>query len=393
MYKGRYVFSQILVFLSRYEFGKCVKKYNGDFRVRNFFCWDQFLSLLFGQISHRESIRDIVTCLSAHKEKYYHLGFGDGISRSTLLDANEKRDWRIYRDFAMVLITEAKRLYQKKTEEEKELFSEIEGTVYAIDATVIDLCLSLFPWATFRKKKAGIKLHTKLDLRGNIPDFICITPANVHDTQAFDDIPLEAGAFYIMDRAYADTQRLYDIERENAFFIVRLKKSIKWKRVYSDPVSYEEKQKGIRCNQRIRFTGLLSKGGYPKQLRRIKFYDAEQNKYYVFLTNNLDLNPLTIAMLYKERWHIELFFKWIKQHLKIKSFWGRSLNAVSTQIWIAICSYLLVIIIKKRLHIKINIYKILQILSVSLFDKTQLKSLLSESDSQISNTDLQKSLF
>lgn len=386
MFKGRYVFLQIVDFLPRYEFEKCVKFYKGDFRVRSFFCWDQFLAMMFGQLSYRNSLRDISNCLNAHRSKHYHLCFRSPVARSTLAKANENRPWEIYRDFAQILIEQARKLYK----DDSEFVLDLENTVYAFDSTTISLCLDVFPWARFRKKKAGIKLHTQIDLRGNIPTFIHITEAKVNDVNALDKMPLETGAIYIMDRAYTDTVRLYDIHISSAFFIVRHKTNIKWKRIYSQKV---DKTSGVRCDQIIKFTGLLSYGGYREKLRRIKYHDEESGQTYVFLTNNFTLDPKLIADLYRERWKVELFFKWIKQHLEIQVFWGVSKNAIHTQVWIAVCVYVLVAIIKKRLNLKNSIYEILQILSVSLFDKTQLSSLLSDSELQTRNTNLQEALF
>jgi len=386
MHKGRYVFSQLIDFLSRYEFDKCVKYNNGDCRVRDFSCWDQFLAMSFGQLCCRGSLRDIINCLTAHKSKHYHLGFGSPVSRSTLADANEKRPWQIYRDFAQILINQARSLYR----DDPEFTLELENTVYAFDSTTIDLCMSVFPWARFRKAKSGIKLHTQMDLRGNIPTFINITEALTNDVCILDDLEFESGAFYVMDRAYIDTRRLYDIHLSQSFFIVRAKTNIKWKRLYSNPI---DKSTGVRCDQIIRFTGMSSAGGYPEKLRRIKYYDEETKIMYTFLTNHFALDAKLIADLYKERWKVELFFKWIKQHLEIKTFWGTSSNAVHTQVWIAVCVYVLVAIIKKTYALDKSIYEILQILSVSLFDKTPFPSLLSHSDSHIHSDQFQQPLF
>ena len=369
MYKGQYVFSQLVNFIPRYKFDKCVKCNNGDYRVRSFFCWDQFLSMMFGQLSARNSLRDIVNCLQAHKSKRYHLCFRSLVSRSTLAEANN-RPWQIYRDFAQILISQARKLYL----DDADFVLDLKNTVYAFDSTTISLCMSVFPWAKFRKKKSGIKLHTQIDLRGNIPTFVHITEAKTNDVNALDVIVFEAGAIYVMDRAYTDTVRLYDIHLSSAFFVVRDKKNIKWKRLYSQPI---DKSTGIRCDQIIKFTGMLSHGGYPEKLRRIKYHDTKNKQTYVFLTNNFELDAKLIADLYQERWKVELFFKWIKQHLEIQVFWGTSLNAIHTQVWIAVSVYVLIAIIKKKLGIDHSIYKILQILSVSLFDKTPLTSLLS----------------
>jgi hypothetical protein len=386
MHKGKYVFSQLLEFLSRYEFDKCVKYHKGNQRVRQLSCWDQFLAMSFGQLAGCQSLRSIITCLSAHQSKHYHLGFGAPISRSTLAEANEKRPWGIYQDFAAVLIKQARFLYR----DDPDFVLELDNTVYALDSTTIDLCMGVFPWAKFRRAKSGIKLHTQIDLRGNIPTFIEITDAKVSDINILDEIPLESGAIYVMDRGYVSTERLHDIHLYGAFFIVRDKSTLRWKRMCSNPV---DKSTGVRCDQIIKFTGMLSAGGYPDKLRRIKYHDAETNLTYVFLTNNLLLDAKLIADLYKARWEVELFFKWIKQHLQIQVFWGTSRNAVHTQVWIAVCAYVLVAVIKKTCHLDKSIYEILQILSVSLFDKTPLLSLLSATDQQIQNSQSQKALF
>ncbi len=314
MNKGKYVFSQLVNFLPRYEFDKCVKYNNGDFRVRSFFCWDQFLTMMFGQLSNRRSLRDIVNCLTAHKSKRYHLCFKSKISRSTLAEANENRPWQTYQDFAQILIKQARKIYK----DDSDFVLDLANTVYAFDSTTISLCMSVFPWAKFRKKKAGIKLHTQIDLRGNIPTFIHITEAKTNDVKALDEMEFEVGAIYVMDRAYTNSVRLYDIHLSSAFFVVRDKKNLKWKRIYSNPV---DKSTGVLCDQIIKFTGILSHGGYPEKLRRIKYYDQATQQTYVFLTNNLILDAKIIADLYKERWKVELFFKWIKQHLEVQVFW------------------------------------------------------------------------
>lgn len=375
MNKGKTVFSQVMDFIPRYAFDKCIQYHKGDHRIRTFTCWEQFLVMSFGQLCNRTGIRAIVTCLNAHKDKLYHMGFRSRVARSTIADANEKRPWKMYEDFAHVLIRQARTLYQ----DDPEFSLDIDTTVYAFDSTTIDLCLSVFDWADFRKKKAGIKLHTLLDIQGNIPTFISITNARENDVNALDSITLEAGAFYVMDRAYTSTERLDDINRAAAFFVVRAKTNIKTERIYSHPI---DKSTGVRCDQTIRFSGALSRGGYPNNLRRVKYFDEVNQVHYVFWTNNFSLPALTIADLYKQRWQVELFFKWIKQNLRIKRFWGTSKNAVHTQVWIAVSAYLLVAIIKKKLNLDRSIYEILQILSVSLFDKTQLYSLLSISDLQ-----------
>lgn len=385
MYQGKFVFSQVVSGISRYEFNKSVNKYNGNYRVQNFKCWQQFLCMMFGQLTYRESIRDIINCLEAHKDKVYHLGITQLMSHSTLARANESRDWRIWSDFASYLIGVARPLYLDNNN-----FSlDLDNTVYALDASTIDLCLSVFKWAKFRKKKGAVKLHTLIDLRGNIPVFLSITTGKVHDINILDQIIFEAGAFYIVDKGYYDFERLYLIDREKAFFVIRAKKNLKFKRLYSSIV---DKSTGLKCDQIIKLTGQKTISAYPDKLRRIKFFDKTKSKTYVFLTNNFELDALTITLLYKNRWQIELFFKWIKQHLKIKKFWGQSENAVKTQIWIAVCTYLIVAIIKRRLNSNMSLYEILQILSVSAFDKTPANQLLTKDDLQIKDNDIHNQL-
>lgn len=369
MHKGKYVFSQLVSTISKYEFNKSVNKYNGNYRTKEFKCWHQFLCMLFGQLSHRESVRDIINCLKAHRKKVYHLGIKQIVSATTLTRANENRDWRIWADFANYLIEVARPLYL----EDNDFTLELDNTVYALDASTIDLCLNVFHWAKFRKNKGAVKLHTLMDLRGNIPVFIAITDGKVHDVRVLDQLIFQAGAFYIIDKGYYDFTRLYKVNQAKAFFVIRAKSNFKYERMYSNPI---DKSKGLKCDQIIKLTGKDSKVNYPEKLRRIKFFDQEKLKTYVFLTNNFDLDALTITVLYKNRWRIELFFKWIKQHLKIKKFWGQSENAVKTQIWIAVCTYLLVAIIKRQLESELSLYEILQILSVSLFDKTPVNQLL-----------------
>ncbi len=378
MNKGKYVFAQLMEFAPSYEFQKCVERYNGHQKVRTFFCWDQFLALSFGQITYRESIRSIIICLSAQESKQYHLGFRSTVTKSTLLRANEKRDWRIYRDFALILIQEARQLH---------IDEALEGidpktNVYALDSSTIDLCLSVFPWAKFRKTKSAIKLHTLITLRGNIPTFIHISDGKMHDVNVLDVLEIEGGSFYLIDRGYIDYSRLYEIHQAGAFFVTQMKSNMSWKRIYSNPLTKEQKESGIRCDQIIRFDGYYSKKKYPEKLRRVKYYAADQDQYYIFLTNNFILPPETIAYLYKQRWQVELFFKWIKQHLRVKVFWGHSENAVKTQIWVAICVYVLSAIIRKKLNLSKSLYEILQILSVSCFDKTSLSSLFSDLDNE-----------
>ena len=371
MYQGKFVFSQVVSVISKHEFTKSVKKYNGNYRVKDFKCWQQFLCMLFGQLTYRESIRDTINCLTAHRSKVYHLGITHLGSATTLSRANEHRDWRIWADFAAYLIRLARPLYLA----DHDFSLELDHTVYALDASTIDLCLRVFKWAKFRKKKGAVKLHTMIDLRGNIPVFLSITTGKVHDVNILDEIAFEAGAFYIVDKGYYDFERLYLIDQAKAFFVIRAKRNLKFKRVYSHPI---DKTTGLRCDQTIKLTGKKTSLAYEDKLRRIKFFDKEKSKTYVFLTNNFELDALTITLLYKNRWQIELFFKWIKQHLKIKKFWGQSENAVKTQIWIAMATYLIVAIIKRKLNSPKTIYEILQILSVSAFDKTPLNQLLSQ---------------
>ena len=371
MFKDRLVFAQLMNHLQLPTFHKCVKKYAGARKPLNFSYLDQFLCMAFAQLTYRESLRDIEACLRAYKTKLYHLGIRGGVARSTLADANETRDWRIYRDFSLHLIQTARALYAKDS-----FGVELDNTVYALDTTTIDLCLALFPWARFRKTKAGVKLHTLLDLRGNIPTFIHITDGKVHEVNVLDILPFEAGSFYIMDRGFVDFARLYALHQAQAFFVIRAKSNLGFQRIYSHPV---DKETGLRCDQTIRLTGTFAAKDYPQYLRRVKFYDEGTNKSLVFLTNNFDLPALVIAKLYKSRWQVELFFKWIKQHLRIKAFFGTSENAVKTQIWIAIGVYVLVAIVKKRLKSELSLYTILQILSLTLFEKTPLNQLLVDS--------------
>ena len=369
MLSGRMIFSQLMEFLPRQEFRDCVKRYDGDQRLREFSCRDQFLCLAFAQLTYRESLRDIETCLRSLGPKLYHAGFRGRISRSTLADANRVHDWRIYADFAQVLISQARQLYAS------EAFAlALEKTVYALDSTTIDLCLSLFPWAKFRRQKGAVKLHTLLDLRGNIPTFIHISPGKLHDVNILDQLPIEAGAFYVMDRGYVDFQRLYRFEEQKAFFVTRAKTNMKFTRREHREV---DKTTGLRSDQTIVLSGPLSSRRSPDRLRLVAFYDAERKRRLVFLTNNFTLPALTITQLYKARWQVDLFFKWIKQNLRIKTFFGNSPNAVKTQIWIAISTYVLVAIVKHELKIDRSLSEILQILSLSLFEKTQLSDTLS----------------
>jgi hypothetical protein len=369
VYEGQIVFAQLMEFLPRRDFHACVTRYGGDRRRRSFSCRDQFLTLAFAQLTFRESLRDIVTCLEAVQAKLYHAGFRSTPARSTLADANRVHDWRIYADLAQVLIRRARRLYANEP-----LAVELKQTVYALDSTTIDLCLSLFPWARFRRRKGAIKLHTLLDLRGSIPCFIHISHGKMHDVTVLDLLPIEAGAFYVMDRGYVDFERLYRFEQGHAFFVTRGKRNLDCTRRQRRAV---DKTTGLRSDQTIVLAGPKSSRLYPEALRRIAFYDAEHNRRLVFLTNNFTLPALTIARLYKSRWQVELFFKWIKQHLRIKAFYGTTDNAVKTQVWIAISVYVLVAIVKKELGIDRSLSQILQILSVTLFEKTSLFTALS----------------
>lgn len=375
MNQGKYVFSQLFEFVSHNEFLKCVKKYDGDYKTKHFSCWKHFLCMAFGQLTHRESLTDTIICLSANITKLYHLGIGRAISKSTLSKANENRNWRIYQDFALILIDHAKKLYDGYSQ----LDVDIKNNVFIVDSTTIDLCLSIYPWAKFRKAKAAVKLHTKMDARTSIPDFIYISDGKMHDVNVLDHITIIADSFYILDRGYIDYSRLYRLHKAEAFFITRTKKNMDFERMYSAKV---DKSTGVKCDQTIKLTGFYTSEDYPEKLRRIKYYDAERSKVLTFLTNNFELSALEIALLYKHRWFIEIFFKWIKQHLKIKSFWGRTPNAVKTQIWIAISVYVLVLIVKKKLKIEQSIYEILQILSINMFDKCPINQLFDKPNLQ-----------
>ena len=361
MNHGQTVFSQVIDFLPKNIFRQCVNRYKGNYKVRSFTCYDQFLCMAFAQLTYRESLRDIECCLRAFQKKLYHMGIRGKVSRSTIADANEKRDWRIYKDFAQALIQEARQLYVND-----DFGLQLDETVYALDATIIDLCLSTFPWAHFRKRKGAVKLHTLLDLRGNIPSFIAITHGKVHEINILDNLVPEAGSIYIMDRGYMDFERLHKLHRNSAFFIVREKSNACLRRLYS---MQADKSLGIRCDQIVAPTGFYTKKDYPDKLRRVKYFDKDQDKRLTFLTNHFTLPAITIADLYRCRWQVELFFKWIKQHLRIKAFYGTSINAVKTQIWIAISVYTLIAIIKKKMKIELSLYTILQILSVTLFEK------------------------
>jgi len=364
MNTGRTVFSQVMDFFPLAAFHRCVRRYQGEYKVQRFSCLDQLLCMAFAQLTYRESLRDIESCLRARRPKLYHMGIRSRVSRSTLADANEHRDWRIYADFAQVLITLAKDLYA-----DEDFGVELDATVYALDSTTIDLCLALFPWARFRRTKGAIKLHTLLNLRGSIPEFIHISDGKLHDVNVLDLLIAEPGAFYVMDRGYVDFARLYTIHQALAFFVTRAKRRFLFKRRYSRAV---DKTTGLRCDQTIALTGVDTAGDYPEVMRRIVYFDVETDKRFVFVTNNFLLPALTIALLYKARWRVELFFKWIKQHLRIKAFYGTSENAVKTQVWIAVAVYVLIAIVRKRLYLDQSLYTILQILSVTIFEKTPL---------------------
>jgi len=385
--QGQTIFSQVIDFLPWKKFRQCVNRYNGDYRISSFTCYNQFLCMAFAQLTYRESLRDIECCLRAMREKLYHMGIRGKVSRSTLADANELRDWRIYSDFAQVLIHEARRLYI-----DDDFGLELKETVYALDSSTIDLCLSVFPWARFRKTKAAVKLHTLLDLRGDIPTFIWITDGKVHDVNVLDHLIPEPGAIYIMDRAYLDFQRLYQMHQSSAVFVTRSKTNTGLRRIYSHKV---DKTIGVKCDQTVVPTGFYSKKDYPEKLRRVKYFDAEKGRSFVFLTNQFTLPALTITELYRYRWRVEVFFKWIKQHLRIKKFFGTSENAVKTQIWIAISTYVLVAIMKKRLKIDLTLYTILQILSISLFEKKPIYQVLTDNDytKKITSGHIQLKLF
>jgi len=359
------IFSQVMDFLPYYEFNRCVQRYNGNYRIRTLPCLKQFYLMAFAQLTFRESLRDIETCLNAMGPKLYHMGIRGTVSRSTLAEANETRDWRIYAEFAQVLISLARPLYANE-----DIGVDLDQMVYALDSTTIDLCLSLFPWAQFRKRKAAVKLHTLLDIHGPIPLFVWITDGKVHDVNILDLLPVEPGAIYLLDRGYIDFSRLHDIATGNAFFITRAKDNMQYRRLYSNPSDIFT---GVLSDQIVALTGFYPSQKYPDKLRRIHYYDAEHLLHLYFLSNNFSLSPVTIGKLFKCRWQIELFFKWIKQHLRIKAFFGLSENAVKTQIWIAICVYVLIAIIKKKVHTDLSLYTILQIISVMIFQKLPLE--------------------
>jgi len=375
MNTGKYVFAQIASFVPQRQFDRMVSKYKGNYKARHFSCWNQMLCMMFGQLSSRESLRDLVLTINAHPAKLYHLGFGKGVSKTNLAKANEQRNYLIYEEFAKMLISEARKVGLPDNDGS---FS-FTNAIYAFDSTTIDLCLNIFSWATFRKHKGAVKLHTQYDVRTSIPVFIDVTAASTHDVNAMDSISYEPGSFYIFDRGYLDFERMYFIHQSKSFFIIRAKHNLQFKRMYSRSTS---KTSGVRCDQTGTLKGYYSHRGYPEKIRRIKFFDAEQNRPFVFLTNNMEVDATEIALLYKYRWKIELFFKWIKQHLKVTAFWGRSMNAVKTQVYIAITTYTLVALIKQKVNTSYSTYEILQILGASLLDKTQLNQLLHKNNNQ-----------
>ena len=372
MYTGKLVFSQVIEHLPMHTFRRCVRRYHGHHKVQSFTCLDQYLCMVFAQLTYRESLRDIETCLRSQRHKLYHMGLRGNVSRNTLANANATRDWRIYADFAQRLIATARRLYA-----DEPLAAELNNTVYALDATTIDLCLSVFPWASFVPTKAAVKLHTLLDLRGNIPSFIHITDGRVHDVRALDELAPEPGALYVMDRGYVDFTRLYRLHQARAFFVIRARGNLQFRRRYSHRV---DRATGLVCDQTIVLTGAHTPRYYPETLRRTKVRDPERNQTLVLLTNHPTLSAADVARLYRSRWQIELFFKWIKQHLRIKAFFGTSENAVKTQIWIAVSVYVLVAILRKRLQLGASLYTILQVLSVTTFDKIPLDQLLGDAE-------------
>jgi len=385
MNEGRTVFSQLMDFIPKHEFDCCVNQYNGNWRIRSLSCYDQYLIMAFAQLTYRESLRDIAISLQAQATKLYHSGIRSVGPKSTLADANEKRDWRIFADFAQVLIRQAATLYSGE-----DFGIELEKSAYALDSTTIDLCLSLFPWAAFRETKAAIKLHTLLTLQGNYPTVVIITPGKVHDVKILDELVFEAGSFYILDRGYLDFARLHRIHLFSAFFVTREKRNSDLRRRYSRPV---DKSTGLRFDQTVALSGFLSSKHYPESLRRIGYVDPQSHRRLVFLTNNFTVPALTIAHLYRARWQVELFFKWIKQHLRIKAFYGTSPNAVKTQVWIAISVYVLVAILKKRLKVSHSLYTILQILSLTLFEKKPILQVFHQPPIQISDLDMQNQQY
>ena len=387
MYAGKLVFAHLIEQLPMHTFRRCVRRYDGNHKIQSFTCLDQFLCMAFAQLTYRESLRDIEACLRAQKNKLYHMGIRGSVSRNTLAHANKVRDWRIYADFAQALIPIARRLYV-----DDDFGVELDNTVYALDASTVDLCLSVFPWALFRQTKGAVKLHTLLDLRGNIPTFIQISDGKLHDVNVLDLLVPEPGAFYVMDRGYLDFKRLFRLHQAGAFFVIRAKSNTRMRRLYSRTV---DSSTGLRCDQTVVLTGVNTSGHYPEKLRRIKYYDVATGKTFVFLTNHFSLPALTIAELYRRRWQVELFFKWIKQHLRIKAFFGTSENAVRSQIWIAVSVYVLVAIIKKRLDIPASLYTLLQVLSLTMFEKTPLNQLFMNQDHNLefADTDNQMNLF
>jgi hypothetical protein len=386
MNSGKTIFSQLMDFLSPYEFRQCVQRYNGNYKIKSFSCWDQFLCMAFAQLTYRESLRAIQACLRATPSRLYHAGIRGKVSRNTLAHANQVRDWRIYADFAQILIAKARKLYANDS-----FGVELDHSVYALDSTTIDLCLSLFPWAQFRKRKAAVKLHTLLDLRGSIPSVVIVTSGKVHDVRILDQLLIEPGAIYILDRGYIDFGRLHSIHQAAAFFVTRAKSNLRFQRLYSQPPS----SASVRCDQVVVPRNFYARRGYPSKLRRIRYVDPETQKQLVFLTNNFTLPSVTVAGLYRCRWQVELFFKWIKQHLRIKAFYGTTENAVKTQIWIAITVYVLVAIVKKTLKLDQSLYTILQILSVAVFEKTPITQALASTDytDQSCSTSNQLQLF
>jgi hypothetical protein len=375
MNKGRMAFTQIMDFASQDIFKVCVNRYKGNYKAKQFSCWKQFLCMAFGQLTHRQSLSDTLLCLRLNTDKLYHLGVGQAVNKSTLSRANENRDWRIFMDFGLKLIDQARRMY----EGENQLDINLKGRVFALDSTTVDLCLEVFLWAPFRTTKAAIKIHTLLDLKTSIPEFIFISEGNVHDVKALDLIPIQKGSYYVMDKAYVDFKRLFTIRQEKAFFVVRAKENMQFKLIASRTI---DKHAGILSDQDIKLTGIRTQKRYPEQIRRIKFHDEEYDRTFVFLTNNFNIKAQTATQLYKERWGIELFFKWIKQNLKVQSFWGYSENAVKTQIWIAISVYVLVLIARKRLKLTNSPYEILQYLSLAPFEKRALHEVFNNIENQ-----------
>jgi len=384
MYAGRLVYSQLIDHLPMHSFRRCVQRYRGNHKVKSFTCLDQYLCMAFAQLTYRESLRDIEACLRSQHNKLYHMGIRGKVSRNTLANANKVRDWRIYAEFAQSLISIARQLYI-----DDDFGVELDQTVYALDSTTIDLCLSVFPWARFRQTKAAVKLHTLLDLRGNIPTFIHISDGKLHDVNVLDELIPEPASFYVMDRGYLDFARLYTISQCAAFFVIRAKSNFQFRRIYSHPI---DKNTGLKCDQTIALTGPHTSKDYPEKLRRIKYHDAQTNKTLVFLTNSFTLPALTIAQLYRCRWQVELFFKWIKQNLRIKSFYGTTDNAVKAQVWIAVSVYVLVAIIKKRLRLDMSLYTILQILSVNVFERTSLLQILTDEHYKTETAEYHKQL-